>query len=356
VEPSPGEPRLYVVSDARFAQHVPRGYHPERPERLDAAQEGLTIALARDGRPGIATTLAAARASDGVLERVHAPAHLRALSARLAAGPGQIDADTYVSAASGEAAWLAAGGAASLAGTLLEGRGGRGFALVRPPGHHATPVRSMGFCLLNNVAIGATEALSRGARRVAVIDWDVHHGNGTQQAFEADPRVLFVSLHQDGLFPAASGRPAEVGVGAGAGFTANVPLPPGSGPETYGEAFRRVVLPLLERFDADLTLVSAGYDAHARDPLGGMALDAETFGAMASALVTQAERAGHGRVGFVLEGGYDLVALEASVAATVSAALGHSVSLPEGRVPDAARDAIDATRDALRPFWPSAFT
>jgi acetoin utilization deacetylase AcuC-like enzyme len=355
VAQSPGEPLLYVVSDERFALHAPRGYHPERPERLDAAQQGLTIALARDGRPQIAAPLAASPASAALLARVHAPAHLNALSSRLAAGPGQIDADTYVAAASAEAVWLAAGSAASLARTLLSRRGGRGIALVRPPGHHATPERSMGFCLLNNVAVGAAEALARGARRVAIVDWDVHHGNGTQRVFEADPRVLFVSLHQDDLFPVASGHAAEVGVGPGAGFTVNVALPAGSGPEAYGEAFRRVVLPLLARFDADLTLVSAGYDAHARDPLGGMALDAPTFGAMTSALVTQAEQAGHGRVGFVLEGGYDLVALESSVTATVSAALGHGIALPEGRVSAPVRAAVDATVEALRPHWPGTF-
>lgn len=355
MESSPGRALLHIVSDPRFALHAPRGYHPERPERLDAAQSGLTIALARDGRPGIAAALELRRPHDEILARVHAPAHLQTLAGAFAAGHGQLDADTYFNAASGEAAWLAAGASAALARALLAGHGVRGLALVRPPGHHATPNRSMGFCLVNNVAVGAAEALALGARRVAIVDWDVHHGNGTQRIFEADPRVLFISLHQQDLFPVASGHASEVGIGAGVGFTANVALPAGSGPEAYGEAFRRVVLPLLDRFGADLTLVSAGFDAHARDPLGGMALDAQTFGAMTTALVSQAERAGHGRVGFVLEGGYDLVALESSVAATVSGALGHAVALPDERIPANARAAIDATVAALRPHWAGVF-
>ncbi len=350
-----GGPPLRVMWDERFALHAPRGYHPERPERLDAAREGLAIALARLGRAGSVESVASVPASRDSLQRVHDPRYLRVLEARLADGDGQLDPDTYHRAASREVAWLAAGGTAALARALLSDRGGRGLALVRPPGHHATPERSMGFCLLNNVAVAAAEALAHGARKVAIVDWDVHHGNGTQRVFESDPRVLFVSLHQRDLFPVGSGSAAEVGLGAGAGFTANLALPAGSGPEVYGEAFRRVVIPLLDRFGADITLVSAGFDAHSRDPLGGMALDAQTYGALTTALVAQAERAGHGRVGLVLEGGYDLVALEASVTAVVSAVLGQAVALPEGRTDAEARAAIGATEAALGRYWPGAF-
>jgi acetoin utilization deacetylase AcuC-like enzyme len=226
----------------------------------------------------------------------------------------------------------------------------RGIALLRPPGHHAEPGRPMGFCLLNNIAVAAHAARAAGARRVAIVDFDVHHGNGTQAAFYDDPDVLFVSLHQYPLYP-GTGAPREVGAGAGRGRTVNLALPPEQGPETYGAAFRQVVVPVLDAFGADVVLVSAGFDAHARDPLAQMELDSAGFAALTSALVAHAERAGHGRVGLLLEGGYDLVALEQSVAAVTRALRGERTELPTGKVPSSASDAIAATRAALSPFW-----
>jgi len=341
---------LLVVDDPRFDAHTPTGYHPERAERLVAARSGLALGAGTNVRH-----LEATAATAEELGRVHEPGYLRRLSAEIRSGRGQLDADTYFSEGTHTAAWLAAGGTARLARELLRGRGGRGIALVRPPGHHATPREAKGFCLLNNVAVAAASALAAGARRVAIVDWDVHHGNGTQDIFEDDPRVLFVSLHQSDLYPHYSGTPTEIGVGQGLGHTANLALPAGSGPEVYGYAFRRVVLPLLDRFEADLTLVSAGFDGHARDPLASMELDAPSYGAMASALVAQAERTGHGRVGFVLEGGYDLVALESSIAAVARAALGAVTALPEGAIGGAARDAIARTELALAPHWDELF-
>jgi acetoin utilization deacetylase AcuC-like enzyme len=201
----------------------------------------------------------------------------------------------------------------------------------------------MGFCLLNNIALAATAALDAGAERVAIVDWDVHHGNGTQDAFYEDPRALFISLHQWPFSP-GTGRPEEVGVGRGSGLTVNLAMPEGSGPEAYGAAFRDVVLPSLEAFGADLLLVSAGFDAHGRDPLGGLSLDDATYGAMATALLRHAEGLGHGRVGFVLEGGYDLTALEGSVEAVARALGGESTDLPEGALKAGERAAIDRTR------------
>ncbi len=338
---------LVVLDDARFDAHVPTGYHPERAERLVAARAGLIRAVPEERRRGLEPTAATAEE----LERVHEAGYLRRLAAELRQGRGQLDADTYFSEGTYTAAWLAAGSTARLARELLRGRGGRGFALVRPPGHHATPNEAKGFCLLNNVAVAAASALAAGARRVAIVDWDVHHGNGTQDIFERDGRVLFVSLHQADLYPHYSGAPTETGSAAGAGRIANLALPAGGGPEVYGEAFRRVVLPLLDRFEADLTLVSAGFDAHARDPLASMELDGASYGAMASALVAQAERAGHGRVAFVLEGGYDLVALEGSVAAVARAALGEAMDLPSGAIRSDDRAAIEQTEAALAPYW-----
>jgi acetoin utilization deacetylase AcuC-like enzyme len=346
-----GRSVLQVLDDPRFDAHTAHGYHPERAERLAAARSGLASAIPAARRRALEPTLATAEE----LGRVHEPGYLRRLTVELRSGRGQLDADTFFSEGTHTAAWLAAGGTARMARELLRDRGGRGLALVRPPGHHATPSDAKGFCLLNNVAIGAATALASGARRVAIVDWDVHHGNGTQDVFERDPRVLFVSLHQSDLYPHYSGKPTEVGVGAGAGHTVNVALPAGSGPEVYGEAFRKLVLPLLDHFEADLTLVSAGFDAHARDPLASMELDSPSFGALASALVAQAERAGHGRVAFVLEGGYDLVALESSVAAVARAALGHRTALPEGAISAAAHVALARTEAAIAPHWQGLF-
>ncbi|HJL18450.1 MAG TPA: histone deacetylase, partial [Sandaracinaceae bacterium LLY-WYZ-13_1] len=281
---------------------------------------------------------------------VHRDAYLRRLDAALSQGWGHLDADTFHSPGSREATWHAAGGAAELAARLMGGTDTRGLALLRPPGHHAEADRAMGFCLINNVAVAARAARDAGAERVAIVDWDVHHGNGTQHAFEDDPSVLFVSLHEWPLYP-GTGRSTEIGHGAGAGRTANLALPSGSGDEAYGEAFRRVVLPLLHAHRPDLVLVSAGYDAHARDPLAAMELSADGYGAMAGALIDAAQALGHGRVGFVLEGGYDLQGLEASVAATVRAALGERVDLPEDPAPANVREAIERTERALREAW-----
>lgn len=334
---------LLVVDDPRFERHRASSAHPERPERLEAARAGLYGAAPAEQLRPLETRPATAEE----LGAVHGGAYVEELERELARGFGHLDADTFFSPDSRDAAWHAAGGAVQLVEAILAGEARRGIALLRPPGHHAEPDRAMGFCLLNNVAIAASAARARGAERVAIVDWDVHHGNGTQHAFEDDPDVLFVSLHQWPLYP-GTGAPTEIGRGAGRGATVNLALPPASGDEVYGEAFRRVVLPRLRQHRPDLVLVSAGFDAHAADPLAQMELSSAAYGAMASALVREAESLGHGRVAFLLEGGYSLPALEASVASTVRAALGERSALPEGPIDAAARDAIDATTDALR--------
>lgn len=335
---------IAIVDDASFDAHRARRAHVESPERLAAARSGLRRGL---GEAPVRAVDVREVSSDEIL-RVHTPAHLHHMERALGDHFGEIDADTYVAPGTRTAAWRAAGGAAELARSLVEGRARRGIALLRPPGHHAERDRAMGFCLLNNVAIAAAAALDAGARRVAIVDWDVHHGNGTQDAFEHDPRVLFVSLHQWPLYP-GTGAPGEIGRGAGVGTTANLALPPGAGPEEYGHAFRSVVLPLLAWHAPDLVLVSAGYDAHVADPLASMRLDDASYGAMTSAVIDAAERLGHGRVGVVLEGGYDLSALEASVAATARALRGERTELPHGRPSAAASAAIAETARALAP-------
>jgi acetoin utilization deacetylase AcuC-like enzyme len=333
---------LLVVDDARFEGHRASSVHPERPERLEAARAGVYRAVPADHRR-VVETRAATRDELGA---IHPGAYVEELERELARGFGHLDADTFFSPGSRDAAWHAAGGAVELVRAIMDGEARRGVALLRPPGHHAEPDRAMGFCLLNNVAVAARAAQALGAARVAIVDWDVHHGNGTQHAFEDDADVLFVSLHQWPLYP-GTGAPDEIGRGAGRGATVNLALPPASGDEVYGEAVRREVLPRLREHRPDLVLVSAGFDAHTRDPLAQMELSSAAYGAMASALVTEAEALGHGRVAFVLEGGYDLQALEASVGSTVRAAMGEEVELPAGAIATRAREAIDATARAL---------
>jgi acetoin utilization deacetylase AcuC-like enzyme len=336
-----------IVDDPRFdAHHDGSGHHPECPERLDAAREGLNLGLGEAARNAVT----AREITTDELARVHSLAYVERLQARLCNGFGHLDPDTYFSPGTREAAWLAAGGVVDMAQGLVTGTYKRGVALLRPPGHHAVAAASMGFCLLNNVALAASAALAQGLKRVAIIDWDVHHGNGTQDMFYQDANVLFTSLHQYPFYP-GTGAPSEIGCEAGTGYTANLALPADSGPETYGAAFREVVLPMLRQYQPELVLVSAGFDAHQRDPLASMNLDRQTYGALASSLIDLVDSLGHGRIGFVLEGGYDLYALSDSVQEVARALLGTRTELPFGRLHARERQAIEYTRKQLAPHW-----
>jgi acetoin utilization deacetylase AcuC-like enzyme len=314
-----------LLSDPRFFQHRSSAYHPERPERLDAA-----IAAAEKARTshGLAFARVEPRpATDEELARIHKPGFVEWLR-RLDGKEAYVDPDTYVNPLSVEVALLAAGGTIALVDALLTGPTKRGIALVRPPGHHARPAHAMGFCLLNNVALAAAHARASGVERVAIVDWDVHHGNGTQEAFWRDPHVLYVSTHQYPFYP-GTGAVLETGEGEGKGFTVNIPLGAGGGDAVYRGAFERVVLPVLEEYRPELILVSAGFDASVRDPLAEMALSSEAFGWMASSLRALADRTAGGRIALVLEGGYDLVALETGLfAATRGVVEGTSVDIP----------------------------
>ncbi|MCA9595379.1 MAG: histone deacetylase [Myxococcales bacterium] len=305
---------LALFDDPLFSEHRPDGPHPECPERLDAARAGL-LKSEPHGLPRL--RLSARDASDDELGRVHDERYLVSLG-QAAGKHGYLDPDTYFGPQSVAAARRAAGAAAQMVEALLDEQAGFGLALLRPPGHHARPDRAMGFCLLNNVAVAAAHARARGAERVLIVDWDVHHGNGTQEMFYADPNVLFVSLHQFPFYP-GTGTADEVGEGEGRGFTVNVPLSAGADDAVYAAAFDRVVLPVAAQFDPDLVLVSAGFDAHERDPLASMALTEQGYEHMAASLAHALPRGAEGRLGLVLEGGYDLSALGASLAATVCA-------------------------------------
>lgn len=319
---SESTPKLCLADDALFEQHVSPPGHPERPERLTAARQGLLDSpLAAAAR-----RLPPRDASMDEIGLVHAPGYVASL-ARTSGKAGHLDADTFYSPRSFEAARRATGAALALSDVLLDAEADFGFGLVRPPGHHARPAQSMGFCLINHVAVAARHALARGARRVVILDWDVHHGNGTEEIFEQSAEVLYISLHQSPQYP-GTGAVTDVGSGEGQGYTVNVPLSAGADNGVYAAAFERLVLPVIEQFAPDLTLVSAGYDAHRRDPLGGMQLDGAGYAWMTRRLLETVRRGPGHRIGFLLEGGYDLQGVRESVQHTVDALSAPQPSIP----------------------------
>jgi acetoin utilization deacetylase AcuC-like enzyme len=305
---------IQLLTDEGMATHAAPG-HPERPERLDAVAGGVADAAdalaARLERPRVVA------ASDAELERIHPAWFVAALDAGANRGGGWIDADTYLGPGSMAAARLAASAAMAAAMAATRGEAIVAFAAVRPPGHHASEERAAGFCLLNNVAIATAGLRAAGlAERIAIIDWDVHHGDGTQAIFDADPDLCYASTHQSPFYP-GSGSATEQGSGPAIGTKHNVPLPAGSGDDAFSQAWLVQLLPAIEAFAPEAILVSAGYDAHRDDPLAMLEVTESGFGTVAEALGAVAQRLGLGGVGLCLEGGYDLAALRASVAATV---------------------------------------
>jgi acetoin utilization deacetylase AcuC-like enzyme len=282
-----------------------------------------------------------------VLEAVHPTRHVELIERLAARGGARIDADTVVSAGSFTAALHACGGAVSLVDRLLTGEAPTGFSIHRPPGHHAEVAQAMGFCLFNSVAVAAQHALdAHGLERVMIVDWDVHHGNGTNNIFHAEPRVLFCSIHQSPLYP-GTGPASDVGSGDGRGFTVNLPVPPGSGDREFRSLIDHVVVPLAGSYAPQLLLVSAGFDAHAEDPLAECLVTDGGFAEMARSLRAVAVALGV-PVGAVLEGGYALDALARSVAATMEVLGG--VALTDGAVGVA--DISGHALERLAEFWP----
>jgi acetoin utilization deacetylase AcuC-like enzyme len=289
------------------------GPHPENAGRLVA----IETALERAGWLGLERVEAPAAGREQ-LERVHAPAHVSAIEEFCAAGGGMVDLDTVASAGSFEAALHAAGGAAHAAERLLAGEARAAVCGLRPPGHHAERDRAMGFCLFNNVAVAARHALDAcGAQRVLVVDWDVHHGNGTEAIFAATSDVLYASIHQWPLYPGTGAAEFE-GEGEGEGFTVNLPVPPGAGSEEFLALVEHVVVPIARAYEPDLLAISAGYDAHRDDPLASCTVDTEAYAAMTAALRDVATEL-EAPILVCLEGGYAPDALADSVIATVTA-------------------------------------
>ncbi|MCB9515377.1 MAG: histone deacetylase [Candidatus Latescibacteria bacterium] len=300
-----------------LAHDTGRG-HPERPGRL-AALERLFAGLDRERFPW---SRAAEPAAEDTLLAVHTAGHLQRVRALCAAGPGYFDPDTPVVPASWDAALRAAGATAEAARAVARGDARRAFVAVRPPGHHAEPGRAMGFCLFNNVAVAARALQDEGlAGKVAIVDFDVHHGNGTQEAFWEDPSVLYASCHQSPLFP-GTGRRNEVGAGPGLDFTVNRPLTPGSGDEQVLHWVEGELTTVLRHYKPNFMLVSAGYDAHAADPLAQLEMSTEGYRKLTAHLAALADELCDGRLVATLEGGYELGSLTESVAATLESFAG----------------------------------
>jgi len=337
---------VVLISSPRFDEHVTPPGHPERPERAEVLDAAAAAYRQRGG--SVLEPIAATREQ---LARVHSDEHLDRIAAT-AGKPSMLDADTFTSPASHEIALLAAG-AIVQASAHARTTGEIALALVRPPGHHAERGQAMGFCLYNNVAVAAAQAIADGLQRVAIVDIDVHHGNGSQWMFYDDPRVLYLSSHQFPFYP-GTGAAGEVGKGDGAGFTVNIPLEAGATDADYDLAYRAIAVPVLTQFAPQLTLISAGFDAHEADPLASMRMTATGYMRIVRRL--KAAAMASGALALVTEGGYDLAALRECLDGTIdvlaadTADLGDEQALRSIPAPGGER-ALAAVRAAQSAFW-----
>jgi acetoin utilization deacetylase AcuC-like enzyme len=336
---------LWLRHDSSFGHDIPG--HPERPERIRA----LEAEMARHSWFGASLLEAPAVAPEQLLA-VHPESYVARIEALCASGGGFLDADTAAVPSTWEAALHAAGGATALVDALLGGGAPVGVSALRPPGHHAERERAMGFCIFGNVAVAAERARSaHGIERVLIFDWDVHHGNGTEAIFAADPGVLFVSIHEWPLYP-GTGPASFAGRGAGEGFTVNLPVPGLSGDDVYLSLTEHVVAPLIRTWEPQLVLVSAGFDAHRADPLATCRVTEAGFAGMTAAVRRACDAAG-APVGVVLEGGYDLGALAGSMAALMPVLVGETV--PDGE-PVARHPLASDALGRLTRWWPALST
>jgi acetoin utilization deacetylase AcuC-like enzyme len=337
-----------IVKDDRYLAHNLGAGHIEGPERLEVIH-----AVIERGLPPSCALIEPRPASREELEYIHAPEYVGLISRLAGRRYVELDQDTSMTAGSYEAARLAAGGAIRAADMIMDGEVRNAVALVRPPGHHAERGQALGFCIFNNIAVAAEHLLRRrGLRRILIADWDLHHGNGTQNAFYFRKDVLFFSTHRFPFYP-GSGYWNEAGAEAGEGFTVNVPLTAGKGNEDYRFIYRTVLGPIAAAFRPEFILVSAGFDIFAGDPLGGMEVTAEGFGALAAELLTMARDHAQGRILFVLEGGYSPEGLAAGVLQVLAQLSGKA------QLPDVAADASLQTRAEIAPvidvhgrYWP----
>jgi len=337
---------LLLLYDETMLRHQAGPGHPERPARLEVVVDALSgghLPGSEWAAPAMATTEA--------LTRIHHPDYVARLRA-LAGSHAQLDPDTGMGPDSQKAAWLAAGAALDAVDAVMTGTAKTAFALVRPPGHHAEARRGMGFCLLNNIAIAAAHAVAaHGCERVLVVDWDVHHGNGTQHAFATRKDVLFFSAHRYPYYP-GTGAMWEVGRGPGEGFTFNVPMPWGMGDREYAAVFEHLLLPVADAYRPDLVLVSAGFDAHRGDPLGDQRVTEEGFAAMCGMVQDLAHRHAGGRLVLFLEGGYRLGDLSRSALACAEVLCGAEPPIVRPGNAEA-REVIGLVRAVQGRYWPT---
>ena len=339
--------RSAVVIDSDYLKHDPGDFHPERPERLK-----VLLDLPKELDPKSFKILSPRPALKEEIEPCHSSEYIELVQSTSQKNRHALDGDTITCRDSFGIGLLAVGGFLKLIDSIEAAEFRNGFALVRPPGHHALKDRAMGFCLFNTVAIGAHHLKRHyGAERVMIMDWDVHHGNGTQDAFYQDSSVLYLSTHQYPYYP-GTGAVEEAGAGAGEGFNVNIPLPVGCGDEEYLRVFKEVVVPIGEKYQPEWILVSAGFDPHKRDPLGGMDVTEKGFGALASMLLELADKHAGGKIAFLLEGGYDLTALKNSVITVLQRMKGEKAGeLPAGKGGEMIQPLIHKVLDFQQKYW-----
>lgn len=343
-----GDMQVGIVKESIFLEHITDDFHPENPRRLTSIYEmlqGLDQSSLKYV-PGRAAT-------HEEIAFIHDVAYINSVAETQGKIQKRLDPDTVTSPRSYEAACMAAGSVLQLIDRCMSGEIDNGFALVRPPGHHAESNRAMGFCIFNNIAIGARYLEKRyGIRKVLIVDFDLHHGNGTQHSFYSDSSVLYMSTHQYPYYP-GTGSHEEVGQGQGAGYTVNIPLSYGSGDADYIYAFREAFVPIAHLFKPELVLVSAGFDIHHRDPLGGMSVTERGFSRMTKMLMDIAADECDGKVLFVLEGGYDLTALSNGVKTVIMELKKTPLYMPEEEENPSkgAVQIISQLKEVMKPYW-----
>lgn len=339
--------KLKILYDEKFLDHYANGFHPERPERLTEIRKHLE----ETGLWQKALIQAARPATIDELESAHNKHYVSQTLAKLKQGNGYFDADTFFSSGSYDAATCAAGGTIDLGVEATAGKIDCGFALVRPPGHHATRDRAMGFCIFNNIAVCAANLIKQKlTEKIWIFDWDVHHGNGTQDIFYDSPQVFYSSVHQWPFYP-GSGLNDEIGTGSGKGYTANVPYPARAGDEEFIAVLKELLVPIMEEFKPQIILVSAGFDAHKDDLLGQMAVTSTGFAAMTRILIDEAAKHCGNKIIFALEGGYNVEAISDAIASVIEVINGKKVSTEAGPPGKKYKEVLDKTKLLLSPHW-----